>query len=328
MPVPEFLNQAARRPHGAYDAMPAHELTERCGFKVRMFAEVAAIREMLGEAGLRTEPDFATAGRDEIVRLVPLTHGETSPPTPESEPEADEEDGFELPQVAPKVRNLASAYRELVHLRPDATVDYAMGLLFKHGHRQLPILSTPAYCPGMVTWESIAQSAYGQRNASVLTCKVPAETTDLDEDLFAIRARVTETGCALVRDEHGIYCGIVTARDVMAYLANILEPFYVIGEIERRIRRRLNEQFTQADRDHFGDPYHFAFGKYLDILRNSERFARLGWPTNQALFIDQMDRVRRIRNTVMHFNGDGPPQEDIDALHYFRRWLVSVTPGH
>lgn len=324
MPVPEFLTQAAGCPPGAYVAMPAHELTERCGFKLRMFDEVAAIREMLAASGLRTDPDFADADRDEIVRLVPLAH-ESEPPPPEAPPSR--EDRFELPEVAPKVANLASAHRELVSVSPDASVDYAMGLLFKHGCRQLPILSAPAVCHGMVTWESIAQFSFGRSDTRVLDCKRGHETAQLDQDLFSVLPRVTAARCAFVQDETGSYCGIITARDVVGFLGSILEPFYVIGEIERRIRRHLNEHFTEADRERFGDPDHFVFGKYADVLRKPERFARLGWPTNRDLFLDSLDRVRRIRNAVMHFDGEELPKADIDALHNFRHWIAALTPG-
>ena len=324
MPVPEFLTQAAGCPPGSYAAMPAHELTDRCGFRVRNRDEVAAIREMLAGAGLRTDPDFADADRDAIVRLVPVEHEAEQAPPPTEETE---QDRFELPQVAPKVANLASAHRELVYVRPDVSVDYAMGLLFKQGLRQLPILSAPTVCHGMVTWESIAQFSFGKSDTRVLDCKVDHETATVDQDLFSVLPRVTAARCAFVQDESGAYCGVITARDVVTYLGNILEPFYVIGEIERRIRRHLNDRFTEDDRARFGHPDRFVFGKYHDVLCTADRFARLGWPTNRDLFLDALDRVRKVRNSVMHFNGEGLPKPDIDALHNFRNWIAALSAG-
>lgn len=326
MPVPEFLHLAAQRPAGAYEAMSASELTERCGFKVRMFSQVAAIREMLAAAGLRTEPDFATADRDEVIRLIPLAHDAAVAPEPGPETADDE---FTLPQVAPKVRNLVSARCELVKVLPEDTVHRAKALMHQCGHGQLPIISAPTVCHGIVSWQSIAQHEYAKNDTPVSACKVSSETVSLDEDLFAVLPRVTKAGCAVVQDEAGVHCGIITARDVMTYLGTILEPFYVIGEIERRIRLHLNEHFTDADRGQFGEPDRFMFGKYVDILCTPERFARLGWPAaDREVFLHHMNHVRKIRNTVMHFNGDGPPPADIRALHNFRKWLAHLTPGH
>ena len=336
MDVPGFLRAAAAHPPGDPVELPVHELCARCGHKVRTYAAVEAIREMLAAAGLRAEPDFADADRDESVRLVPLAHDDepapAAPPSAESAGEAaGDDERVELPQIAPTVADLPSAHTELHALEPGVSVRYASTLLAKYGHRQMPVLSAPQVCHGMVTWESIAQTALDKPELTVNDCVVKHEVAQLSEKMFDLLPRVTKTGCAFVVDETGVYCGIVTADDLTTYLISVVQPFYVIGEIERLIRRRLNTCFTREEFARCKKKAHSAdgltFGDHRRLLGPPEMFARTGWNVAQEPFMEELKAVNHIRNAVMHFDGQSLPPADVRTLDNFRSWLRGLSAG-
>ena len=338
MAAEDFLRAAAAHMPGDHVALPVHELCARCGHKVRTYAAVEAIREMLAHAALRTEPDFADADRDAVVRLVPLAHDE---PAPAAAPPAaaaaaggetaGEGERVELPQVAPTVADLPSAHTALHSLEPGMSVRYASTLLAKYGHRQMPVLSAPQVCHGMVTWESIAQTALGKPDLMVTDCVVKHEVAQLSEKMFDLLPRVTKTGCAFVIDETGVYCGIVTADDLTTYLISVVQPFYVIGEIERLIRHRLNACFTPEEfarcKKKARSAGDLTFGDHRRLIDPPEMFARTGWNVAQEPFMEELKAVNHIRNAVMHFDGQRLPPADIHTLDNFRNWLRRLSAG-
>jgi hypothetical protein len=45
---------------------------------------------------------------------------------------------------------------------------------------------------------------------------------------------------------------------------------------------------------------------------------------NRKTFIKILDRVREIRNDVMHFDPDGIPEQDVEALRQFANFLQKL----
>ncbi|MBO0892083.1 MAG: CBS domain-containing protein [Acidothermales bacterium] len=331
-----FLKDAAARPAGSYAKITLTALRDLCGYRVRNTESITHMRRLLDEAGLVTDPDFAGADRRTMLTLVPVNasvSAEAEPETEEApEPEPDE---FRFPPVAPTVADIPSARTELVFIARERPASEARDLMFNHGIGQLPVLSDPAICHGMVTWESIAKYTVNNPGATVEQCLEDEESVRLDDNLFDRLPRINAKGAAFVRDSDGVYCGVVTARRVNEYLSRIVEPFYVLGEIERRLRHRLNEVFTAEDFAPYGTsrkPAHSAddlmFGDYCKLLNKRERYARLGWNADWEMFRNRLDEVRRIRNSVMHFNADIIDRPDLNTLYAFSRWLRALHPMH
>jgi len=323
MEAEEFLQNAAHRAPGSYVEVSAIDLCRRCtGNPVRGYTTIPQVRDLLTRYRLRTEPDFANCDGDTRVRLVPAT--DEPMPDPGTVESTDE---FELPEVAPRVRDLPAARAGLESVRPGTPASVARDRLIRYGYQHLAILSSATVCLGMVTLGSIATASGHQRDPKVEDARVAVPTARLDDGLFDTVEAVLRTGCVFVLDERGRYCGEVTAEQVTEYLVGVVEPFYIIGEIERRIRRRLNECFAPEDfewLDKKKKPQNangLTFGKYHTLLNADDRFARTHWAYDRTDFVAKLHRVNVIRNSVMHFNSHRLPESDLQALREFCRLL-------
>lgn len=336
--VKAFLADAAARPAGSYVEITLDDLRTQFGHRRRDDESVAHMRRLLDEAGLVTEPDFADAHRRALLRLVPASAAGT---TAEAESEATDEttepapDEFRFPPVAPKVSDIPSARSDLISVTRECTVDEACDLLLHHDIGQLPVLSGPAVCHSMVTWKSLTRAKVVNPDVTIRDCEEEAVSVPLDANLIDQLAKINTTGVAFVHDSDDVYCGVVTAREVTEYLSHIVEPFYVLGEIERRLRHRLNQVFTAEDFAPYGTnskPVHNAddmmFWQYLRLLSDPDRFARLGWQTSCERFQDRLDTVRKIRNSVMHFNADIIDPAKLNTLYSFRNLLRDLQRTH
>lgn len=333
-----FLTEAAARPAGSYVEITLDDLREKCGHRKRTEDSVAHMRRLLDDAGLVTEPDFVEADRRALLRLVPDSDART---TAEAEPEAAEDtpesdaDEFRFPPVAPKVSDIPSACSELISITRESTIAEACDLLFHHDIGQLPVLSGPAVCHSMVTWKSLMRAQVVNPDATIRDCEEEAVSVPLDANLIDQLGKINTTGVAFVHRSDDVYCGVVTAREVTEYLSHIVEPFYVLGEIERRLRHRLNQVFTAEDFAPYGTnkkPVRNAddmmFWQYLSLLSDPDRFARLGWPTSCERFQARLDAVRKIRNSVMHFNADIIEPAKLNTLFSFLKSLRDLQRRH
>ena len=98
-------------------------------------------------------------------------------------------------------------------------------------------------------------------------------------------------------------------------------------------------KFTETDLRECCDPsggertvdgvYDLTFGEYIRLLENEKRWLQLNLQIDRKIFIGALDKVRQIRNDVMHFDPDPVSDEDLDALRKFTGFLQrlqSVLP--
>ncbi|WP_396230924.1 CBS domain-containing protein [Frankia sp. EI5c] len=142
-----------------------------------------------------------------------------------------------------------------------------------------------------------------------------AKATDEDvqvvhdtDSLLAALATITASDYVLVRNQQGEICGIVTMADVATRFGELARPFFVIGEIERLIRGLLTPAFDhdpavlKATRKKTARVAEMMFGDYMFLLKVPANWQKLNWPfVDQSAFIDLLDAVRKIRNSVAHF---------------------------
>ena len=115
------------------------------------------------------------------------------------------------------------------------------------------------------------------------------------------------------------------------------------GGIAANHVRRIIERgkFTETDLREFCDPsvgertvdsvYDLTFGEYIRLLENEKRWLQFSLEIDRKIFIGALDKVRQIRNDVMHFDPDPVSEEDLlDTLRKFTGFLQrlqSVLPG-
>jgi hypothetical protein len=67
-----------------------------------------------------------------------------------------------------------------------------------------------------------------------------------------------------------------------------------------------------------------TLGEYVRLLEETNRWDKLKLAIDRKEFIARLNRVREIRNNVMHFDPQGVDPEDLKALHEFVRFLQEL----
>jgi hypothetical protein len=153
------------------------------------------------------------------------------------------------------------------------------------------------------------------------------------DNLLATLPIIAACDYVLVRNQHGQICGIVTTADLAVQFGNVAKPFFTIGEIEHRLRRFLTPVFdcdpavrkaTRKRTDRVGE---MMFGDYVALLRSPQNWLRLGWPfIDHGLFIELLDRVRRIRNAVVHFRPTTLTASENEQVDQLLLMLKNIGP--
>lgn len=217
-------------------------------------------------------------------------------------------------------------------VKPNSTLREAVTLMLTHDFSQLPVMQSERDVKGVVSWESIGRRlAAGDRDETVTKFMVPHHELSADISLFAAIGRIVEHDYVLIRDHQKKITGIVTTSDLSLQFHQLGEPFLLLGEIENHIRRLVGGKFTQEELTANRDPADagrevssvsdLTFGEYVWLLQNPDNWERLDIFIDRGVFIGQLDKIRLIRNDVMHFDPDGLSPSDLETLRSFVLFL-------
>jgi CBS domain-containing protein len=309
-------------------SLTIRELLARWGYRIRNADSVPRVRFDLEQVGLMTDPPFEAGAMDTKVRVVPIAAPETGPVTasapsgtvptgtagdaePIAEPVVAPPDDVaeDLPAAAMRVDDLPSARTPVVCVKPDDTLTYATTLMLKLDYSQIPVVEGDSHLHGVVTWQSVARM-YASLSDKNLTNAIDHEvqTVNTWDSLLATLPIIVGCDFVLVRNQPGQICGIVTTADLAVQFGGVARPYFMIGEIERRLRGFLAPVFdgdpavrraTKKRTDQVGS---MMFGEYIALLKMPQNWVKLGWSfVDHDLFIELLDGVRKIRNAVAHF---------------------------
>jgi CBS domain-containing protein len=333
------------------------ELLALWGYRTRNYESVPTVESDLAAAGLTTAPPLRRRALDADVVIVPLGHNTEPSGTPidhgsGSAPhdvpiDADEETGEAAPGILPQIPMLlghvAQAHAGLIAVEVDAKLTKATALMTERNLSQLPVLDGAATVRGVITWESIAHMhALGHKstlaNAATAHYTVAA-TTDRFLPLISV---IRKEGFVLVRKTDGALCGIVTTSDLAERFEAVAGPYFTLGEIEFRLRRclkvfdgddiKLAEKSKKKPSPNPQPPKKksvddMMFGGYVRLLEHEGLWPKLGWRgVDQDHFVEILDKVREIRNQVMHFNPKPLREEQVDTLDRFVGMLRHYDP--
>jgi len=159
----------------------------------------------------------------------------------------------------------------------------------------------------------------------------PAQIVSIEESLFSAIQIIAVHDYVLVRASDQQISGIITASDFNEQFRKLAEPFLLIGEIENGIRRMLHGKFTVADLKAAcgpdGDPEKIEavadlnFGDYIQLIQEERHWRRLQLEIDRVEFIKHLDKIREIRNDVMHFDPEGLESGDLTTLTEFAQFL-------
>jgi CBS domain-containing protein len=363
MPDPnETLHRIADllRNGGAADRVTVREFLSWFGAPRRGQTNARRIRRALAAAGLVTRPDFEGAFIDSTVSFAlnppPPDHVRASPPAADAdnagEREAEHGAGFGSVSVVGaagdphllgggladptyRIGKLAAANRAPVSISPDAPLHEAVTVMLMHDFSQLPVMQGERTVKGIISWQSIgSRLALGTGGEVVRDFMETAAEISADASLFAAIRTIVDRQYVLVRDFEQKISGIVTTTDVSLRFQQLAEPFLLLGEIENHVRRLIDGKFSLEDVQAFRDPADvgrdvqsvadLTFGEYLRLLENPTMWEKLDIQVDRASFVEQLDRVREIRNDVMHFDPDGVLDDELATLRRFVHFLQTL----
>lgn len=303
---------------------------------------VSYIRSSLEQAGLRTEPDFESAYLDAEMSFELVGEDNASGAqsiaveVAESITVSDHAEvrvlkaAFADPTY--RVSKLAAANRRPVSVRPDSTLTEAATLMMANDFSQLPVMTSERDVKGIISWKTV-----GSRLALGLKPTVAREAMEThaeissDASLFTAIPLIVEHQYVLVRGPDQRIVGIVTTTDLSLQFHQLAEPFLLLGEIENHMRRIISAHFGQAELAAAKEPdddsreaetvSDLTFGEYKRLLEEPSRWNRLGLQIDRVAFNRLLDKVREIRNDVMHFDPDGISDDDREVLREFAHFL-------
>ncbi len=156
----------------------------------------------------------------------------------------------------------------------------------------------------------------------------------MEHTLLAAVPKIAENDAVLVRGRDRSVTGIVTASDLSSEFRALAEPFFLLEEIEKQIRRLIDGKFEPeelAAAQHPPDEGRevegaddLTLGEYHQLLGPEEHWERLDFDLDRTRFRSLLDDVRTIRNKVMHFSPDPLSTDDLAKLGAMRRLLARM----
>ncbi len=292
------------------------------------------IKSDLAAARMVTHPPFTDGWIDTRVALLPLGRGRSGGRDVVSS--ATESAEASLPQVSLRVRSLESANGGVVSVPPDDTLERAQSLMMSKDYSQLAVMSSARSLRGAVSWESIAHAKMGNPNAGLREAVFPPEMVRIDDDLLTQIPKIADAGFVFVEASDRQICGIVTTADLSLLFGRLAKPFFVLAEIEGRLRRVIDRHFKTEDLAQIVDPADatrsatrasdLTLGEFARLLEEPTRWLRLGWNIDRRIFIKDLQEIREIRNEVLHFSPDPLDEEQVDKMELFLKWLRKLDP--
>lgn len=310
---------------------------------------VSEIRSALSQANLKTEPDFESAWIDSEVQFLPT---EAAAAEASQLGSAECEETIIITQqeltacttlVSPpeyadpthRISKLAASTRKPVSVSPETKLEKAVTQMLTNDFSQLPVMTSERDVKGMITWASIgSRLAMGKNSSVAREFMEQHQEIRSDASLFSAIRIIAEHQYVLVRGHDQKISGIVTASDLNLQFQQLAEPFLLLGEIENHVRRIISKRFAPTELESAKDltdtervvtsVVDLTFGEYIRLLENPERWDRLNISIDRKTFVEKLESVREIRNDVMHFDPDGIPENDLQALREFARFLQKL----
>ena len=231
-----------------------------------------------------------------------------------------------------RIIRLAASTRKPLSVSPETKLEEAITHMLTNDFSQLPVMTSERDVKGIITWVSI-----GSRLAMGKHCSVAREFMEQhheirsDATLISAIGIIAEQQYVLVRGHDQRITGIVTASDLSLQFQQLAEPFLLLGEIENHLRQVISQRFTPTELKSAKDPADskrvvtsvadLTYGEYKRLLENPERWDKLNITVDRKTCMEKLENVRRIRNDVMHFDPDGIPEKDLQAIREFARFL-------
>ncbi|MFF5244421.1 CBS domain-containing protein [Streptosporangium sp. NPDC000095] len=327
----ELLEDAVSRSPQDPRKLTIRSLLEHWGTSRRTGAVIETIKSDLAAQGLTTQPPFTEGSVDTEIALVRIV----------AEPDAvvdaaeDTEDTADVDKLEPVTLRIGSLPAQLVSVPRSAELRYVKTRMLTENFSQLAVIDEDGTFHGAVSWESIGHAHVASADPALKEALTSAVVVDHDAPLLDQIETIYDKGYIFVRSaDRSRVTGIITAADLTRQFGYHARPFILIEEAENRLRRAAEvfgvDDLKQAVPSHQKSKVHQAtdltFGNYFHLLKDQERWERLGWNVDQQILLDYLERVRQARNDLMHFSADPPSPKQYAAINGLLSLLRAADP--
>ena len=303
--------------------LSARDLIGLWGYQRRTTDCIEMVDEELADLGLVVDPHFTAVQLDDLVTVTGAGEGEPEPDggawesAPKDAPKSKDDDDART-DLAWRIGSL-SLVKKVITVHPGQSVGVAIERMVAGEYSQLPVVDEYRRLKGVITWESIAHAQFTRRPGQVSDAMLSNPYICREsEELFARIDDIQWRGFLVIVDGENVVCGILTAADLSGELRNRVQPFTVLEEIERRLRRavsplsveELRESFAEGDSraKKINSPDDLTLGNYSYVLDDETRWGKLRWPYERADMVDRLRKVAEYRNAIAHWDIDAPGQ--------------------
>ena len=297
------------------ERLTVRDLLSQYGYVRRGTWICRSIRNQLDHLGLRTTPDFELSWIDAEIEI---------------EIELESTSYEARPDPTLRVDMLAAAHNKPLSVKPDTVLDEAITHMIAKNFSQLPVMQNERSVKGIVSWKSIGyRRSSAQDSEYVRDYMEPFTVIPMDTTLSVAIGIVAQNDYVLVQDRDNTISGIVTASDLSSQFEQLAGPFLLAGEIEGHLRNLVHGKFTiEQMREVAGGPADapareinggadLTLGDYCQLLGKAEYWQLLNLKIDRRTFVNHLNAVREIRNSIMHFSPDGQLDEDIATMVQF-----------
>ena len=298
----------------------SRELLYFFGCEKRTSGNVAYINRFLNENQLETVPNYVNNWIDGNIIL-------------KHKKKATTKNGVDPIQ---RIKLLPSSNNEPIFVTKDAKLKEAITLMMMHNYSQLPVMNGPRTVVGFINWETIGCAITNGHKSEDVKDYINKDVTLLSYETPLLEAIsiVIEKEFVLVYKSDKTISGIVTIADISTQFLSVTEPFILLEQIENHIRQILDKKFLISDLKKFckiGDLEReiefiddLTFGDYIRIVGKPENWEKLNLSIERSHFIKQLDKIRLIRNDVMHFDPEGITNEQRRDLIKMAKFLMEL----
>ena len=289
----------------------------------RTSGNVWRIKEYLKEEKLITFPDFMGGFIDDSIILKEIEKAKIS---------KDSEFNEKFDPIS-RVSNLEAANKIPIRIKRDDNISKAYHLMWKNDFSQLPVMNNDRDILGIINWKTIAKGFIKQKELKTVKDYMCDEyqLIDYNTSIFEAIKLVVKKEVVFIKDNEGNIKGPITPSDLNEEFLEQMEPFILLEQIEYSIRLILHNKITLNDLrksvdvkdenrkiDSISD---MTFGEYIRVIEKPEHWEALKLRLDRAVFIKQLQNVRNIRNSVMHFNIDKISKDDLKELRDISNFL-------
>jgi CBS domain-containing protein len=283
----------------------------------RTKGNTARIDNFLNSKNLETEPHYSSVWIDGTVKLK---HKARARSKSDRDPIL-------------RISILPSANKPPITINRDAKLSEAITLMMMHNFSQLPVMSNPKTVAGLITWETIGNGITNGISSNEVKDFLKTHVVKLELDtplLEAIRTVIKEEIVIVLKKDKSL-SGIVTITDISSQFFTLTEPFLLLEKIENLIRLLLDEKFLLEDLVSVcfdGEKAEFIddlnFGQYIRLIEKETNWQKLNLSIERVPFIKQLDKIRNIRNDIMHFDSEGISIEQREDLNNMANFLYEL----